>query len=240
MWGDWRIRVRNVFVGGMFVTRKERSLPTQLLQLFVCAFFLTAPSVCRAAQSATPPASSSGQDKSGKAAAKTGDAAGDPDVDATTYRIGVEDDLLISVWKEPELSQTVTVRPDGKITLPLINEVLVLGLKTSELQDLLTEKLKPFVNEPQVTVVVRTIRSRKVYIVGKANRQGAFPLNGRTTMLQLLAEAGGLTPFAKGGSIHIVRKEGGKEVHIPFNYKKALAGQADDPVLVPGDMIIIP
>jgi polysaccharide export outer membrane protein len=171
---------------------------------------------------------------------KKASAGPDADVDPTTYHIGVEDELMISVWKEAELSQIVTVRPDGKITLPLVNDVSVVGLRTNELQDVLTEKFKPFVNEPQVTVVVRTIRSRKVYIVGKAIKQGAFPLNGRTTMLQLLAEAGGLTPFAKGGSIHIVRKQAGKEVHIPFNYKKALAGQSEDPVLVPGDMVIIP
>jgi len=161
-------------------------------------------------------------------------------IDPATYHIGVEDELMISVWKEPELSQVVTVRPDGKITLPLVNDVSVVGLKTSELQDLLTEKFKPLVNEPQVTVFVRTISSRKVYIVGKATKQGAFPLNGTTTMLQLLAEAGGLTPFAKGGSIHIVRKQAGKEVHIAFNYKKALSGQSEAPILVPGDMIIIP
>jgi polysaccharide biosynthesis/export protein len=188
-------------------------------------------------------AQSTSADSSAKGKANTApsnQAASATSDDDTTYRIGVEDELAISVWKEPELSQVVTVRPDGKITLPLVDDISVVGLKTSELQNLLVEKLKAFVNEPQVTVAVRTIRSRKVYIVGKAQKQGAFPLNGKTTLLQLLADAGGLTPFAKSGSIKIVRKENGKEVQIPFNYKKALAGQSDDPVLMPGDMIVIP
>jgi polysaccharide biosynthesis/export protein len=189
-------------------------------------------------QSAAAPDATSGKGKAAKATPATAASANSDD--ATTYRIGVEDELAISVWKEPELSQTVTVRPDGKITLPLVDEVSVVGLKTDELQDILTAKFKPFVNEPQVTVSVRTIRSRKVYIVGKALKQGTFQLNGRTTVLQLLADAGGLTPFAKTGSIYIVRKQGDKETKIPFNYKKALAGQSDDPVLMPGDMVVIP
>ena len=160
--------------------------------------------------------------------------------DATIYRIGVADELQISVWKEPELSETVVVRPDGKITLPLVNEVPVVGLRTTELQDVLTAKLKPLVNEPQVTVVVRAIKSRKVYLVGKAQRPGTFPLNDRITVLELLAEAGGLSPFAKSGSIYILRNEQGKQSRIPFNYKKALSGKADDPVLQPGDMVVVP
>jgi polysaccharide biosynthesis/export protein len=213
-------------------------------QLFFASVFqslVVAAMVFSAAQSGgTSPAVSPAKDQTNQTATKNAGASRAPDADEATYRIGIEDELMISVWKEPELSQVVTVRPDGKITLPLINDISVVGLKTNELQDLLTEKLKPFVNEPQVTIVVRQIRSRKVYIVGKANKQGAFPLNGRTTMLQLLADAGGLTPFAKGGAIYIVRKEEGKEVHIPFNYKKALAGKSDDPVLAPGDMIVIP
>jgi polysaccharide export outer membrane protein len=217
------------------LTRLLHGLAAPMLMLMMCTL------VCGAAQAyGTAQAESTAKAKAVQSTSKSTGSAADSEVDPTTYHIGVEDELMISVWKEPELSQVVTVRPDGKITLPLVNDVSVVGLKTNELQDVLTEKLKPFVNEPQVTVVVRTIRSRKVYIVGKAMKQGSFPLNGRTTMLQLLAEAGGLTPFAKGGSIHIVRKEGGKEVHIPFNYKKALAGQSEDPVLAPGDMVIIP
>jgi polysaccharide export outer membrane protein len=121
------------------------------------------------------------------------DAQSDPEV----YRIGVEDELQISVWHEPELTMPVVVRPDGKITMPLINDVAVVGLRTEELQTLLMEKFKPFVNEPQVTVIARNIRSRKVYLVGQVIRPGSYPLVGRKTVVELIAEAGGMGPFAK-------------------------------------------
>lgn len=158
----------------------------------------------------------------------------------TTYRIGVEDELQISVWREPELSSQVVVRPDGKITLPLINDIVVTGLTTDELQTLLAQKLKTFVNEPQVTVTVRNIRSRKVYIVGQALRQGSFPLNGTKTVLELIAEAGGLNAFAKSGSIYVLRTIDGKKTKIPFDYKKAISGKSENVVLMPGDVLVIP
>lgn len=156
------------------------------------------------------------------------------------YRIGVEDELQISVWHEPELSTVAVVRPDGKITIPLLNDVAVVGLKPDELQTILASKLKPFVNEPQVTVIARNIRSRKVYLVGQANRQGTFPLNDRMTVLELIANAGGLSPFAKSKSIYVLRVENGQKVRIPFNYKKALSGKGQNITLVPGDVIVVP
>lgn len=158
----------------------------------------------------------------------------------TTYRIGVEDELQISVWREPELSSIVVVRPDGKITLPLINDIVVTGLTTDELQTTLAQKLKTYVNEPQVTVTVRNIRSRKVYIVGQALRQGSFPLNGTKTVLELIAEAGGLNAFAKSGSIYVLRTIDGKKTKIPFDYKKAISGKSENIVLMPGDVLVIP
>lgn len=162
--------------------------------------------------------------------------------ESSGYRIGVEDELQISVWHEPELSLPVQVRPDGMITLPLVNDVSVVGLTTQELQTQLTEKLKPFVNEPQVTVIVRNIRSRKVYLVGQVAKPGPYPLNGRKTVLQLITEAGGLGQFAKSGSIYVVRNSAGKQVRLRFNYKKALAGKSDsgDTELLPGDMVVVP
>jgi polysaccharide export outer membrane protein len=162
------------------------------------------------------------------------------DSDPDTYHIGVEDELQISVWREPDLSGTSVVRPDGKITLPVINEVYVVGLKTDELQALLSEKLKTIVNEPQVTVIVRQIRSRKVYLFGSIQHQGAFTLNGRKTILELIADGGGFSPFAKINGLYILRNVSGKQVRIPFNYKKAIAGHAENPVLQPGDMVIVP
>ncbi|HTP67867.1 MAG TPA: polysaccharide biosynthesis/export family protein [Dongiaceae bacterium] len=156
------------------------------------------------------------------------------------YRVGVEDELAISVWHEPEFSQPVTVRSDGMITLPLLNDIQVVGLTTEEMQVLLTEKLKTLVNDPQVTVMVKAIHSRKVFLLGNVAKQGTYVLTGRKTVLELIAEAGGLGPFAKTKSIYVLRKENGKEVHLPFNYKKALTGKGDNPELKPGDMVVVP
>jgi polysaccharide biosynthesis/export protein len=161
--------------------------------------------------------------------------------DVNTFHIGVDDELQISVWREPELSMAVAVRPDGMITLPLLNDVPVLGLTTKELQDLLTVKLKPFVTEPQVTVSVRAIHSRKVFLVGQIPRPGAYQLSGRRTVLEMLAEAGGLNLFAKRSSIYILRKQNGHETRIRFNYKNALKGESDTNIeVLPGDMIVVP
>jgi polysaccharide biosynthesis/export protein len=147
---------------------------------------------------------------------------------------------MISVWREPELSTQVVVRPDGKITLPLINDVEVVGLRPDELQNILTEKFKPFVNTPQVTVIVRGIRSRKVNLIGNVARQGSFDLNDNKTVLDLIAQAGGLGTFAKTGSIYILRKAGGKQVRIGFDYKKAISGKGPNPELQPGDLVVVP
>jgi polysaccharide export outer membrane protein len=156
------------------------------------------------------------------------------------YRVGADDELQISVWHEPEFSQTVVVRPDGMITMPLLNDIKVVGLTTEELQATLTEKLKALVNEPQVTVVVKSIKSLKVFLVGSVGKQGMFPLTSGLTVLELLAEGGGLGPFAKSGSIYILRNEDGKQVRIGFKYKDALKGKGTNPLLKAGDMVVVP
>ena len=156
------------------------------------------------------------------------------------YRVGAEDELTISVWHEPELSQTVVVRSDGMITMPLLNDIKVVGLTPEELQALLTERLKTLVNDPQVTVTVKTVKSQRVFLMGSVGKQGVYPMSGTMTALQLIAQGGGLGPFAKVRSIYILRRVDGKDVRIPFNYKKALAGKADDPVLQSGDMVVVP
>lgn len=162
--------------------------------------------------------------------------------DAFTYRIGVEDELGISVWHEPDLSTNAVVRPDGMITLPLLNDLKVTGMTTRELQDTLTEKLKEFLKEPQVTVIVRQIRSRKVYLLGEVVRPGTYQLNNPKTVLQLLAEAGGPGAYAKVGSIYVIRQQNGTQTRLPFHYKKAMSGSrmSDDILLQPGDMVIVP
>lgn len=162
--------------------------------------------------------------------------------DSATYRIGVEDELGISVWHEPDLSAVAVVRPDGMITLPLLNDLKVTGMTTHQLQDMLTDKLKDFVKEPQVTVVVRQIRSRRVYLFGEVARPGTYPLNTSMTVLELLAEAGGPGTYAKLGSIYVIRQENGARKRLSFHYKRALSGKsmADDILLKPGDMVVVP
>ena len=182
--------------------------------------------------------------KSGKDAGKNNSApSADPAVLAQSlngYRVGAEDELAIAVWHEPELSQNVTVRPDGMITLPLLNDIKVIGLTTEEMQVMLTEKLKSVVNDPQVTVSVKAVRSRKVFLVGNVAKQGVYPLDANKTVMELLVEAGGLGPFAKKGSIYVLRTENGKQIRIPFEYKKALSGKGGLLELKPGDMVVVP
>jgi polysaccharide export outer membrane protein len=156
------------------------------------------------------------------------------------YRIGANDELTISVWHEPELSQAMMVRPDGMITLPLLNDIKIAGLTTDGAQALLTEKLKAVVNDPQVTVIVRAVHSRNIFLVGNAAKQGEYPLGDSMTVLELLANAGGVGPFAKTKSIYVLRKEDGKQVRLPFDYKKALSGKGRNPELMPGDMVVVP
>lgn len=156
------------------------------------------------------------------------------------YRVGVDDELAISVWHEPEFSQSVVVRSDGMVTLPLLNDIKVVGLSTEELRTLLTDKLRTVVNDPQVTIIVKAIRSLKVFLVGSVGKQGMFPLTSGLTVLQLITQGGGLGPFAKSRSIYILRTVNSKQVRIGFNYKKALQGKGEDPVLQSGDMVVVP
>ncbi len=157
-----------------------------------------------------------------------------------SYRIGIGDQLQISVWHEHDLSLQVAVRPDGDITMPLLNDIYVVGQTPKELAALLTEKLRPYVNEPQVTVSVTSIQSRKVYLIGQVARQGAFVLNDKKTALELITEAGGLGPFAKSNSIYVLRTVDGKETRIPFHYKKVVGGREQDVDLLPGDRVVVP
>jgi polysaccharide export outer membrane protein len=161
----------------------------------------------------------------------------DPD-----YMIGAQDILDITVWKEPEISRTVPVRPDGKISLPLLNDVQAAGLTPMQLGALITEDLKKYVAGPQVTVIVTAINSKRIYIVGGVGRPGAFPLLPNMTVLQALSSAGGIGQFANGKKIYVLRTEKGRQLKIPFNYKEALAGLRPEQniELRPGDTIVVP
>jgi polysaccharide biosynthesis/export protein len=164
-------------------------------------------------------------------------AAADPN-----YIIGAQDVLDINVWKEPELTRTVPVRPDGKISLPLLNDVQAAGLTPSGLAALLTTNLKKFVTDPQVTVILNQINSQRVYILGEVARAGAYPLLPGMTVLQALSSAGGFTQFANVKKMYVLRQESGKQEKYPFNYKEVLSGKSPDQnILVKaGDTIVVP
>lgn len=162
--------------------------------------------------------------------------------DDPTFIIGQDDVLDISVWKEPDVSRQVPVRPDGKISLPLLNDVQASGLTPMQLQAQLTEKLKKFLTEPQVTVIVTAINSRRVYMMGEINRPGAIPLAPNMTVLQAISTAGGLSQFANSSKIQILRTENGKQTTYYFNYKDVIKGVRTDQniLLKPGDSIVVP
>ena len=158
------------------------------------------------------------------------------------YVIGAQDVLDINVWKEPDVSRIVPVRPDGKISLPLLNDVQAAGLTPAQLAAQVTESLKKYVTNPQVTVIVTTINSQRVYILGEVTRPGAFPLIPGMSVLQALSSAGGFTQFAKVKSIFVRRLENGKETKFPFNYKDVISGKKpeQDILLKAGDTIVVP
>jgi polysaccharide export outer membrane protein len=159
-----------------------------------------------------------------------------------SYVIGGQDVLDISVWKEPELTRVVPVRPDGKISLPLLNDVQAAGLTPAQLAAQITENLRKFVTNPQVTVIITAINSQRIYILGEVNRAGAYPLLPNMTILQGLSSAGGFTQFANLKKIYMFRTENGKQVRYPFNYKDVISGKAPDEniALKAGDTIVIP
>lgn len=158
------------------------------------------------------------------------------------YRVGESDILQVSVWKEPDLSKTVNVRPDGMISLPLIGELKVMGMTSGEIQDAVASKLKSYLLNPRVTVEITEIKSRRVFITGEVIRPGLYPLAGPTTVLQLIAQAGGFTPFAKRKNIVILRPENGVQHKYPFNYSNVVHGRdAEQNIpLAPGDTVVVP
>lgn len=163
--------------------------------------------------------------------------------DDPTYVIGALDVVNISVWREPELSAEVPVRPDGKISLPLLDDVQAAGLKPMKLAETITEGLRKYVSEPRVTVVVTQVNSKRYYILGEVGRPGAFPLLPRMTVLQALSSAGGFSQFANLRNIYVLRQaEDGKQVKMPFNYRDVLRGNRPEQniLLEPGDTIIVP
>lgn len=158
------------------------------------------------------------------------------------YVIGPQDILDVDVWKEPELTRQVPVRPDGKISLPLLNDVQAAGLTPSKLADEIGEGLKKFITDPQVTVIVSAINSQRVYILGEVTRAGAYPLLPGMTVLQALSSAGGFTEFANAKKIYVLRQVKGNQQKFPFNYKDVVNGKntQENITLDAGDTIVVP
>ena len=158
------------------------------------------------------------------------------------YVIGAEDVLEVIVWREKDLSTQVMVRPDGLVSLPLLNDVQAGGLTPEQFRERVSAGFGKFVEAPSVTVIVRTINSRKVYVMGEVARPGTYPLTAPTTVLQLLGTAGGPTAFADLKDIAIVRTIGDKTVRLPFNYREVTKGRKmeQNVMLRPGDTVIIP
>ncbi len=157
-----------------------------------------------------------------------------------SYVIGPEDTVHVSVWKESDLTTTLPVRPDGMISLPLLNDVQAAGLTPMELAASITTKLKKYLADPRVTVVVTAINSKRVYVTGEVLHSGSVALMPNMTVLQALASAG-FTQFANTKKIYVLRTENGKQQKFPVNYKNLLRGDAASNILLkPGDTIVVP
>ncbi len=157
------------------------------------------------------------------------------------YVIGSDDMLHISVWKEPDLTTTLPVRPDGKISMPLVNDLQAAGMTPMQLADTITEKLKKFIADPRVTVVVTQMNSRRVFATGEVTHPGAMSLLPNMTVLQALANAG-FTPFANQKGIYVLRTVDGKQVTIPVKYRELIRGKnpQQNILLQPGDTVVVP
>lgn len=165
------------------------------------------------------------------------------DVNPNTYLIGPQDMLTVNVWKEPEVSQKLPVRPDGMISLPLIGEVKAAGLTPVQLEGAITTPLKKYMSDPQVTVIVTEVRSKTFNIVGQVAKPGYYPLDRQLTVLDAIALAGGFKDFARTKKIYVLRTDtGGKQERLAFNYKDVIKGQnmQQNVELRPRDTIVVP
>ena len=156
------------------------------------------------------------------------------------YRIGREDVLDVAVWRDPELSRTLPVRPDGFISMPMVGEVQAAGKTPTELAEALKKSFQPYVQEPRVTVIVREVNSSRVFVTGEVAHPGAYPLRGRVSLVQAIALAGGFTDFANSDRIVVIRTDD-KGGQIPVRYSDLIAPDGgQDVVLRPGDTIVVP
>ncbi|MBN8730150.1 MAG: polysaccharide biosynthesis/export family protein [Acidobacteria bacterium] len=178
-------------------------------------------------------------------AAEKAKAVENPAEPATTldYRIGPGDVLAVEVWREPESSMPgVLVRPDGRISLSMIGELVVAGMSTAELERVLVEKYKEFIHDVRLTVIVKEIHSQKVYVMGEVKKPGAIQLQASITIVQALAEAGGFTEYANRKKIYILRARRSEKTGEVFNYEELERGQGgrSNVMLAPGDTVVVP
>jgi polysaccharide export outer membrane protein len=165
------------------------------------------------------------------------------EVNPKSYVIGTEDILTVNVWKEPEISKMVPVRPDGMISLPLVGEIQATGLTPIQLQDQITTSLKKLMADPQVTVIVSEVHSLTFNVVGQVQRPGYYPLTRRMTVLDAIAMAGGFRDFAKEKKVYVLRTSpDGKQVRLAFNYKNIIKGKHNEQniELQPRDTLVVP
>jgi len=160
-----------------------------------------------------------------------------------TFVIGADDVLAINVWKEPEVSRSIPVRSDGKISLPLVGELQAAGQTPRQLEQAIAAKLQSYISEPEVTVIVQEIKSQKFNVLGQVSRPGSYPLSNTVTILDAIALAGGFRDFAKQKSIYVLRQNPkGDPIRLPFNYKEVIKGRnpSQNIKLEPGDTIYVP
>ena|SRR5208283_4710443 len=209
----------------------------QLLAL-LAAFCLPA----AAQQAAAPKQDAKPAEKAGTTTNNAATAQAKEANDDSNYIIGAEDVLTVNVWKETDVSRSVPVRPDGKISLPLLNDVQAAGLTPQQLAASIRDGLKKYMADPEVTVIVTAVNSRRIYVMGEVTHPGVVPLTHGMTVLQALASAGSFTQFANIKAMYVLRNENGKQVKYPFNYKAVVKGQNPEQnlELKPGDTIVVP
>ena len=157
------------------------------------------------------------------------------------YVLGTDDAITVNVWKEPTLTGPLVVRPDGKVSLPLVGDVMAAGLTPMALAADISTKLKQFMNDPTVTVTVTAANSKRIFFIGEVLRAGPIPMTREMTMLQAIAAAGGLTPYANKKRIYILRGQSAQQKKLPFDYNKALKkGDEQGIVLAAGDTVVVP
>jgi polysaccharide export outer membrane protein len=214
----------------------RRGMETDSMRWLLAGAMIAALSVSGFAQTSkpnTPPSSQSTPTATLPQAA--------PGVDNARYVIGPEDSLSITVWKEPSLSGVVPVRPDGMISLVLVGDLRAAGRTPMQLADDITVRLKKYIQDPNVSVIVMSVNSQRIFLLGEIGHAGPIAMTPGMTPLQAISAGGGLSPFANAKKIYILRTEGGKQEKIPFNYKQALKGDDSQNIaLKPGDTIVVP